>query len=208
MDRIIRTLGSTIHSNKQRADWDFYATDPQCVNDLLSKAPQLGQKGLEVLEPCAGIGTLADRYTELTDNIVDMYDICARREDIGESNYMDLNCKDQYDLILTNFPYAEATRANPIGFTQLLLKALSDVKPGGYVCSFQRLLQLESKKRFENIYCKRKPETIYVYSHRVACYENGDFSKKVSSAVAYCWVIWHKDENGFFSKETKLDWIY
>ena len=208
MDRIMRTLGSTILSNKERADYDFYATSPQAVNDLLAKMPELGEKGLKVLEPCAGIGTLADRYTELSGNPVDMWDICARREDIGESDYMKLDCKGQYDLIITNFPFRESTAKEPIGFTQLLLKALSDVKPGGYVCSFQRLLQLESKKRFENIYSKRKPEKIYVYSHRVACYSNGDFTKKISSAVAYCWVIWHKDENGFFSKETMLDWIY
>lgn len=208
MEKIMRTLGSTILANKERADWDFYATDPQAVNDLLAKMPELGEKGLKVLEPCAGIGTLADRYTTITKNEVDMYDICARREDIIEMDYMKLDCKNKYDLILTNFPYQEATAKQPVGFTQLLNKALNDIKPGGYVCSFQRLLQLESKKRYEGIYGKRPPSRIWVYSHRVACYENGDLNKKMSSAIAYCWVVWHKDMDGFFSKNTILDWIY
>jgi len=49
---------------------------------------------------------------------------------------MKLDSKDRYDVIITNFPYKMATRSNPIGFTQLLKKALQDIKPGGYVCSF------------------------------------------------------------------------
>lgn len=204
----MKTIGATNLSKGERADQDFYATDPQTINDLLSKMPELKQKGLKVLEPCAGCGTLADRYSNLTGNQVDMYDICSRREDIIEMNYMDLECKDKYDVILTNFPYKEATLKEPIGFSQLILKALRDVKLNGYVCSFQRLLQLESKKRYENIYGLRPPSQIYVYSHRVNCFKNGNFNIKENSAIAYSWVIWHKDMSGRFTEETRLGWIY
>ena len=208
LSNVMRTLGSTILANKERADWDYYSTDQQAINDLLAKMPILRSNDWKALEPCAGGGHLADRYEQLTHNKMDMYDICARREDIGEMDYMKLDCKDKYNLIISNFPYKEGTSKAPNGFSELLNKALNDVAPGGYVCSFQRLLQLESKKRYEKIYGKRKPEKIFVYSHRMKCYANGNIDNAVNSAIAYCWMVWHKDENGFFSKTTELDWIY
>lgn len=208
MGDILKNLGSTVLAGVERAEYDFYSSDPQAVNDLLAKMPELGKRGLKVLEPCAGIGTIADRYTTITKNEVDMYDIVQRRDDIICSDYMDVDAFGKYDLIITNFPYKNATKTNPIGFNQLLNKALNDVKPGGYVASFQKLLQLESKKRYEEIYGRRKPEIIWVYSHRMKCFKNGDISQIANSAVAYSWVVWHKDMDGFFSKDTRLDWIY
>ena len=186
---------------------DFLATDPIAINHLLKEMPELKQCK-SVLEPCAGIGTLADRFTKLTGTPVDMYDIVSRREDINECDYMKLNCKNKYDLIFTNFPFKESTKKEPIGFSELLVKALKDIVPGGYVCSFQRLLQLESVKRYEKIYSKYKPEIIYVYAFRMKCFHNGNFDEVYQSAVAYSWAIWHKDLNGNFSKDTKLNWIY
>lgn len=135
MDNSLRTLGASNLSNKERDEYDFYATDPIALNHLFIKMPWL-KECKNILEPCAGIGTLADRFTKITGTSVDMYDIVSRREDIKECNYMDLDCKDKYDLIITNFPYKEGTKKAPIGFSELLVKALKDVKSDGYVCSF------------------------------------------------------------------------
>lgn len=187
---------------------NYLATDPQAVNDLLGKMPELKIRGLNVLEPAAGNGVLADRYKLLTHNEVDMFDIEPRRDDIEQQDYMKLDCKGKYDLILTSFPSEMADKNNPIGYSQLLRKALIDVKYGGYVANFQKLAQLESKQRYQDIYGKYKPYKILIYSRRISCYKNGDLSQKVQGAVAYSWAIWRKDEDGFFSKETKLDWIY
>lgn len=207
MRNSIKTLGASNLTEAQRANLDFYSTDPSAVNDLLQKMPELTQCK-RVLEPCAGIGSISDKFQELTGIKVDTYDILSRREDIIEMDYIKLDCAGMYDLIITNFPYKEGTQKAPIGFSQLLNKALKDVAPGGYVCSFQRLLQLESKKRYENIYSKSKPEIIYAYSHRMKCYKDGNKNSSFNSSIAYCWAIWHKDLNGKFSQETKLDWIY
>lgn len=161
-----------------------------------------------VLEPAAGNGIVADRFKELTGKNVDMYDIVSRRSDIIEQDYLELDCAGKYDLIITNFPYSEKDKNHPIGFSELINKALKDLKPGGYFCSFQRLLHLESQKRFEKIYSWAKPERVYVYAFRINCFSNGDLNQKVAGAVAYTWTVWHKDENGEFSKNTTLDWIY
>ena len=203
----VNTLGASNLSETQRANLDFYSTDPRTVNDLLQVMPEL-KNSKRVLEPCAGIGTIADKFTELTGIKVDMSDILSRRNDITQIDYMDLDCAGAYDLIITNFPYKNSTAKNPIGFAELLVKALKDVAPGGYVCSFQRLLSLESKKRYEQIYSKYKPEKIYVYSHRMQCYADGDMSKKINSSIAYAWFVYHKGLDGKFSKVTTLDWIY
>ena len=142
---------------------------------------------------------------------MDQYDIFPHKESIIQQDYMKLDSNGKYDVIITNFPYKMATKTNPIGFTQLLKKALQDIKPDGYVCSFQKLLQLESKARYDEIYSRYKPENIYVYVKRVKCYRGGDTEKykDMNSTICYSWVIWHKDKNGFYSnKTTNLDWIY
>lgn len=188
-------------------DYDFYTTDPIAINDLLVKMPELRQKGLKVLEPCAGIGFLADRYTFLTNNKVDMYDIVKRREDIIEMDYMELNCKNKYDLIITNFPHKKAIKNRTYGFSELLNKALIDIKPNGYVCSFQRLSQLESKERYEKIYSKCPPSQIFVYSRRLKCFKE-KMDDICNTSICYSWAIWHKKLDGSFDKDTKLSWIY
>ena len=42
---------------------DFYSIDQQVVNDLIKKMPVL-KKNWVALDPCAGAGLLADRYTK------------------------------------------------------------------------------------------------------------------------------------------------
>lgn len=215
MDEVSRSnlavLGAREIAKEDRAELDYYSTDPNCVNDLLNKMPQLKNPNFKYLEPCAGAGAIADRFEILTGIHMDQYDICPHKEGIVQMDYMKLNCAGQYDVIITNFPYHAASKKNPIGFNQLLVKALKDIKPGGYVCSFQKLLHLESKNRYEDIYSRYKPEIVYVYVKRVKCFRNDDVNKykDMNSTICYTWTIWHKDENGFYSnKETKLDWIY
>lgn len=191
----------------QKIHKNFYTTDPIAFNHLLVKMPQLRQCNF-ILEPCAGNGILADRISSLLKKDVDKYDVISRRKDIKEQNYLELNCKDEYDLIVTNFPDTESNKNNPIGYCELLSKALNDIAPDGYVCNFQKLKQLESKTRYEKIYSKYKPEIVFVYTFRMKCYNNGDMDQVYSPGIAYSWAVWHKDINGQFSKETKMDWIY
>ena len=207
----LAVLGAREIAKEDRAEFDFYSSDPDCVNDLLNKVPELVNSNFKYIEPCAGAGAIADRFEQLTKIKMDLYDIVSRREDIEEIDYMKLDCAGQYDVAITNLPYRMATKTHPIGYTQLMRKALKDIKPGGYVCSFQKLLQLESKARYEEIYSHFKPWKIFVYSKRVKCFKNDDKEKykEMNSTICDSWVIWHKDENGFYSnKTTLLDWIY
>lgn len=178
---------------------------PVVVNDLLLKMPELKKQGLIALEPCAYFAALGDRYEQLTGNQVDRVDIQARRKDIEECDYLKYKCAGKYDVIIANFPSESSSRNNPAGFNELVLKALKDVKRGGWVCSLQKLTHLESQRRHSQIYGLYKPERIYVYCHRIEWVNDKGVESKGTGM--YVWCVWHKGEDGKFGKETKLDWI-
>ena len=177
---------------------DFYNTDPTAVIALLAAAPELRREGLAVLEPCAGAATLGKQYKFISKNNIDMIDIEPRNELVGQQDYMKFDCYGNYDLIISNFPWGD-------DFDRLINKALSDVKEGGYVVSFQRVSSLTSKKRYNSIYSRCKPEKILLFSRRLKCYKDKP-SNLIHTDKDFCWVIWHK-VNGFYSKETTIEWI-
>lgn len=89
-----------------------------------------------------------------------------------------------------------------------LVKKLRLMPYDSYLCSFEKLKFLESKSRYEKIFGKQQPEQVLIYSHRVEQFRDEQLYNKINNSIAYCWVVWYRDEKGFFSKETKLDWIY
>ena len=69
---------------------------------------------------------------------------------------------------------------------------------------FLKLQTLEGQKRYDEIYSKYPPKTVYVYSKRKNCAKNGDFETfKVNSAVCYAWFVWVKDDYNC----TELRWL-
>ncbi|MEG0775820.1 hypothetical protein, partial [Clostridium sp.] len=62
----------------------------------------------------------------------------------------------------------------------------------------------ESKSRYENIFVSNPPSRIYQYVDRIACYKNGDFSKKQSSAQSYSWFVFEPNRR---EKTTEFFWI-
>lgn len=89
-----------------------------------------------------------------------------------------------------------------------LIKKIKSMPRNSYLCSFEKLRFLESKSRYEKIFGKLRPQKIFVYSHRIASFTDKKLQNKINNTTAYCWLIWYRDENGFFNKETKLEWIY
>ena len=64
-----------------------------------------------------------------------------------------------------------------------------------------KLTFLESQAR-KQLFLTQPFKTLYVFSKRVSCYRNGDFSYK-QGAIAYGWYVWEK---GFKGKPT-IEWI-
>lgn len=83
------------------------------------------------------------------------------------------------------------------------MKALELIQPGRKVFMFLKLTFLEGKNRFIKLFSKYPPKTIYVFSERIKCAKNAEFSNISSSAVAFAWYVWEKGYQG----KTTIEWI-
>ena len=87
-----------------------------------------------------------------------------------------------------------------------VLHALELIPEGGRVILFLKTTFLEGKERKEKLFDINPPRYVYQYSERILCAKNGDFKamKKIGSAVAYCFMIFQKNNK---EKITEIKWI-
>jgi hypothetical protein len=181
-------LGASNHCKDDRADNDFYATDPTAINDLLQYESFSGS----IWEPAAGNGHLTDRLRELgyEVNESDIIDRNNRKFLIIDFLNTNLNLGDN---IITNPPYKFAL--------EFIQKSIDILQSGKKIAMFLKLTFLEGQKRAK-FFKEFPPETVYVYSARKQCAKNGIF-KKNESSIAYAWFIWRKD----VFNNTVIKWI-
>lgn len=98
------------------------------------------------------------------------------------------------DYIIMNPPYST--------IEPFTIRALEIAERG--ILMLGRLQFLEGKGRYENILKDNPPTDIYVYVDRIKCYKNGDLSDNSSSAQAYAWFWWNKEEQ---IDSPRLHWI-
>ena len=188
---VFRTLGASNHSEFEREKHDYYATDPSAIDDLL----KVETFDKNIWECAVGQGHLAQRLKE-HGYTVDCTDIVDRGYP-GTEIVDFLNERYHFDGdIITNPPYKYCT--------EFILNALDSVSDGHKVAMFLKLQTLEGQKRYDEIYSKYPPKTVYVYSKRKNCAKNGDFKTfKVNGAVCYAWFVWVKGEYSC----TELRWL-
>ena len=192
MDKIFKSLGASNHTENEREKNDYYATDPIAIDELLKKET-LNHNVWECA--CGGLH-LSNRLKELGYN-VRASDLIKRVEDDNIEVLDFLSYQGKYDGdIVTNPPYILAK--------EFVLKALDIVKEGNKVAMFLKLLFLESQNRYEELFKLYPPKKIYVFSKRVRCQINGDFSKKDSSAICYAWYVWEKGS----TSDPVIKWIH
>lgn len=61
---------------------------------------------------------------------------------------------------------------------------------------------LEGQKR-RKLFDVHPPKTVWVFSKRITCAKNGNFSEVKDSAVCYAWFVWEKGHKG----GAVVDWI-
>lgn len=210
---IYRTLGASNHTDKEREENDFYATDPIAI-EKLAKVFSIKHK---VFEPSCGQGHLSkwllnNGYDVLSSDLidrsfgysgVDFFQIKNQNSLFGEYDFDNVLDKwagyDCFDIV-TNPPYNKAT--------EYVQHALDIIPNGGHIILFLKTTFLEGKERKEKIYDINPPRFIYQFSERVVCAKNGEFcdkdGKRISSAVAYAWFIWGKQN---VNKETNVYWL-
>ena len=175
------TNGDSSHSKDERAEWDYYSTDPRAVELLL----ELEKFAPNVWECACGEKHIANVLTEAGYN-VRCSDIIDRTGDIEILDF--LNQNEEWDgSIISNPPYNKCR--------EFCEKAIETVTNGNKVAMFVKLTFLEGQGR-RNFFKKYPPKTIYVSSARLNCAKNGRFDESKSSAVAYIWAIWQKGYQG------------
>lgn len=185
---VYSTLGASSHSKEQRANEDYYATDPKAVELLL----ELEEFNHNIMEPACGEGHISKVLLKHGHRVVSA-DLVDRGFGIPHIDFFN-NLLDLWDGdIITNPPYILAK--------EFVERSMELVTEGNKIAMFLKLQFLEGQSRRE-LFQKYPPKIVYVSSSRLKCLKNG-IDDKSSSAVAYCWFIWVKGYKG----DTIIKWF-
>jgi hypothetical protein len=186
------TLGASNHTDGDRAENDYYATDPATIKPLFDRE----EFSPMIWEPAAGEGHLSKAMIELGKTVYST-DIVDRGYSVEPLlDFLNYNGGIWHGDIITNPPYKYAH--------EFVEKAMEIISDGSKVAMFLKIQFLEGQKRAE-LFKKYPPMVVYVFSRRQICAKNGDFEsrKKEGSAVAYAWYVWEKG----FKGDPIIKWI-
>lgn len=181
---VFKLLGASNHVDFDRANFDYYATDPIAAKWLLQIEPNLSNT---IWECACGENHLANIFKDAGKN-VRCSDIVVRQPDIEQLDFLACNTPMHDADIVTNPPYKYAL--------QFVEKALSLVDENRLVCMFLKLTFLEGKAR-RMFFNENPPIRIHVSSSRINCELNGIYDKNKQSAVCYAWFVWQKGFKGY-----------
>ena len=171
------TLGASNHTDKEREENDYYATDPIAIDVLLKD--ECAVLNHDIWECACGAGDLSKRLEEYGYNVksTDLID-----RGYGQGGIDFLKCQDKWHGdILTNPPYKYAQE-----FVEHGLELIED---GNSVWMFLKLQFLEGQKR-RQLFDTGQLKYIFVSTKRILCAKNGEFDymrEHGGSAVAYAW---------------------
>lgn len=188
---IYKTLGASNHTEKEREENDYYATEPKAIEWLMT----LENLNSNIWECAVGGGHLADVLIQHGYN-VKCSDIVKRCNYSEIIDFLETDVKYDGDIV-TNPPYKFAK--------EFIEKAISIVNDGNKVAMFLKIQFLEGKAR-KQLFEAYPPKTIYVSSSRLLCAKNADFDGMKAgggSAVAYAWFVWQKG----FTGKTTVEWF-
>lgn len=190
---IFKTLGASNHTEKERENDDFYATDPIAINVLLEEGGLILDE--YVWECACGEGHLSERLKEYGYDVKST-DLIDRGYGSGGVDFLTYDKKWNGDII-TNPPYKYAK--------EFIEHALDIVPEGKQVVMFLKIQFLEGKAR-KKLFEKYPPKNVFVASGRILCAKNALFDEMRAgggSAVAYAWYVWEKGYKG----DTIIKWI-
>lgn len=171
---------------------DYYITPVLEIEKFLKELEKFEGYYLhfgKILDPCAGgdesnLMSYPEALKQYSQNI-DTIDIREDSRAIIKTDYLLTNCKDKYNLIITNPPFNIAL--------DIIKKALDDVKPGGLVVMLLRLNFFGSKKR-KSFWEQHMPIYTFVHHERMSFTDNGK-----TDSIEYCHMVWRKGHNPEFT---------
>lgn len=183
---IFKTLGASSHTDEEREQNDYYATNPNTLKPLLEKE----KLSINIWECACGEGHLSKELIKYGFNVKST-DLINRGYGIPNIDFLKTNELFNGD-ILTNPPYKFAY--------EFIDHALTLINKGNKVVMFLKLQFLEGQQR-RKLFDTMQLKKVYVFSKRQQCAKNGEF--KGTSAVAYAWFVWVKGFNGY----PQIEWI-
>lgn len=181
---VMATLNSSHNTDKERAEYDYYATPAQAVEELVRIEPVL--QFIPVWECACGELAITSVLNANGVSVTRSSDIIKR----GSHEKFDFLSSDNTyweGSIVTNPPFAKAT--------EFLEKALSIVREGDLIIFFLRIQFLEGVKR-RKLFEQNPPKRVWVASRNLRCAKNGDFASATGNASTYCWFVWEKGFKG------------
>jgi len=181
----------------KRVENDFYATNPRALEMLLEK---YDFNNGTFLEPCVGNGQLAKTINKhYPNNKLTCVDIIDRGyKDTIVQDFFQYNTEERFDNIITNPPYSLAKE-----FVEKSMELLSE---NGKIAMFLKIQFLEGVKRID-MFKKYPPRYIYVFSKRMATWNNGEKlspeGKNWATTMCHAWFVW---ENGYKGEPT-VRWL-
>ena len=178
------TIGASNHSEFDRAEHEFYATDPSAIVSLYEQTDFF--EGVENVWECAcGRGDLSEQMKALG---LDVYSSDLYDHNYGEIavDFLSASLPKGTDAIVTNPPYRDALP---------FVKRCVELEVPKFAM-FLKLTFLEGQTR-RKFFDKHPPRYVCVFSNRMTVLHSGEESNfNKSSAVCYAWFIWEKDYRG------------
>ena len=178
------------NSTTEKADNDFYATDPNTVREFLNIAKNDFEGVGKIWENCAGQGHLAEVVKEyFKDSIVCTTDLIDRGYCTADVDFLNSSFNPNADLIITNPPFSLVN--------DFIVKGLEKTNRYlVYLCKIQMLETVGRKEILEDSPLKY----IYVHSKRQATWKNGEpldpQGKKWATTMCLAWFVWDKEYKG------------
>ena len=154
------TLGASNHTDHERAEYDYYATEPKAITYLLEVEKFEGS----IWENACGEGHLSK---ELIKNGYDVVSTDLIDRGYGTGGVDFFKCDEpKATNIVTNPPYAFAQ--------EWVEHSLEILHSGSKLALFLPIQFLEGAKR-KTMFMKTPPVRIHVFSSRILCGMNGNF---------------------------------
>lgn len=184
---------SSTNRGYNRHKSDYYVTPVDQITKFLKEFKTVESLEGNILDPCAGgdekhkmsYPVALEREGVNPENIITVDIRKDSRAQIRE-NYLDIQCKGDFDMIITNPPFKIAR--------DIIDKALNDVNDGGFVIMLLRLNYFGSQKRFD-LWQDNLPKYCYVHHKRMSFTDNGK-----TDSIEYCHMVWQKNLNPKFTK--------
>lgn len=179
------------NSTTNKADNDYYATDPKTTKLFLDETQNLFKDVKMIYEPCCGEGHLAkvvlDYFKE--GQLLVVTDLIDRGYGVGGIDFLNSDFNPNADLIITNPPFSLVNDFIKIGLEKTNRYLV-------YLCKIQLLETVGRKKLLEESPLKY----VYVHSKRQATWKNGkevdENGKPWSTTMCLAWFVWDKEYDG------------